>query len=325
MQHLDVPVAQQGLFSGLAIPVILDHLTSLGITAIEFLPVQAFLDESHLLKQGFTNYWGDNTVGFVAPEPRYLSEGGVLDFQTMVRRLHDAGIEVILDVVYNHTAEGSQLGPTLSFRSIDNASYYRFNPENRRYYVNAAGCGNALNMTHPRVLQAVMDRLRYWVEVMRVDGFRFDLASLLGRESYDFDPHDRFFDAIRQDPALARTKLIVEPWDIGPDGYQLGGFRSGLAEWNDRYRDDHDANRSWNHGAEGPTDDPEIQQLRARQQRNMQATLLLLQGTPMLLADGELSNTQDGNNITYCQDNEFGSLPGRRMIQMSHRPAFGRW
>ena len=333
MAHPDVPVAQQGLFAGLAAPPILDHLTRLGITAIELLPVQAFLDEPHLLDKGLTNYWGYNTIGFFAPEPRYLGDGGILDFQSMVRRFHDAGIEVILDVVYNHTAEGNELGPTLSFRGIDNASYYRLHADNPRYYVNDTGCGNTLNMAHPRVLQMVLDSLRYWVEVMRVDGFRFDLASVLGRESYGFDPNSGFFDAIRQDPVLSTKKLIAEPWDIGPGGYQLGGFPPGFGEWNDRYRDTirrfwrgddgmlpdlarsllgssdlferrgrrlpfssvnfitshdgftlndlvsydhkhneangednhdgHDANHSWNHGAEGPSDDPVIQELRA--------------------------------------------------------------
>ncbi|MGI9433848.1 MAG: glycogen debranching protein GlgX, partial [Geminicoccaceae bacterium] len=328
MAHPYIPVAQQGLFSGLAAPAILDHLTKLGITAIELLPVQAFLDEPHLLEKGLTNYWGYNTIGFFAPEPRYLGDAGILDFQSMVRRFHDAGIEVILDVVYNHTAEGNELGPTISFRGIDNASYYRLQADNPRYYVNDTGCGNTLDLTHPRVLQMVTDSLRYWVQVMHVDGFRFDLATVLGRESYGFDPKSGFFDAIRQDPVLARKKLIAEPWDIGPGGYQLGGFPPGFAEWNDRYRDTvrrfwrgddgmlpdlarsllgssdlferqgrrpfssinfvtshdgftlgdlvsydhkhneangednrdgHDANDSWSHGTEGPSDDPAIQ------------------------------------------------------------------
>ena len=377
MAHPDVPVAHQGLFSGLASPAILDHLTDLGVTAIELLPVHAFLDEPHLLEKGLTNYWGYNTLGFFAPEPRYLGRGGILDFQSMVRRFHEAGIEVILDVVYNHTAEGSELGPTLSFRGIDNASYYRLQADNPRYYVNDTGCGNTLNMTHPRVVQMVIDSLRYWVEVMQVDGFRFDLASVLGRETYGFDVNSGFFDAIRQDPVLSTKKLIAEPWDIGPGGYQLGGFPPGFSEWNDRYRDTirrfwrgdsdmlpglarsllgssdfferrgrrpsasinfvtshdgftlndlvsydykhneangednrdgHGANHSWNHGAEGPTDDPEINELRARQQRNMLATLLFSQGTPMLLAGDELGNSQAGNNNAYCQDNEIGWL-----------------
>lgn len=375
MLHPDVPIARQGLFSGLATPPILDHLTRLGVTAIELLPIQAFLDEPHLIEKGLANYWGYNTIGFFAPEPRYLGEGGILDFQLMVSRFHDAGIEVILDVVYNHTAEGSELGPTLSFRGIDNASYYRLQAENPRYYVNDTGTGNTLNLTHPRVLQMVMDSLRYWVEVMHVDGFRFDLASVLGRETCGFDANGGFFDAVRQDPVLSAKKLIAEPWDIGPGGYQLGSFPPGFAEWNDRYRDTikrfwrgddgmlpdlacallgssdlfehrgrkpfasinfvtshdgftlsdlvsydhkhneangednrdgHDANYSWNHGVEGPSDDPVIQELRARQQRNMLATLLLSQGTPMLLAGDEASNSQAGNNNAYCQDNDIG-------------------
>ncbi len=379
MTQQGVPVAQQGLFSGLATPAILKHLTRLGITAIELLPVQTFLDEPHLLDKGLTNYWGYNTIGFFAPEPRYLGDGGIRDFQSMVRRFHDAGIEVILDVVYNHTAEGNELGPTLSFRGIDNASYYRLQADNPRYYVNDTGCGNTLDLTHPRVLQMVMDSLRYWVEVMHVDGFRFDLAPVLGRESHGFDPNSGFFDAIRQDPMLARKKLIAEPWDVGPGGYQLGGFPPGFAEWNDRYRDTvrrfwrgddgmlpdlarsllgssdlfgrrgrqpfasinfvtshdgftlndlvsydhkhneangednrdgHDANHSWNHGAEGASDDLVIQELRARQQRNMLATLLFSQGTPMLLAGDEFSNSQAGNNNAYCQDNETSWLTG---------------
>ena len=375
MQHPEVPMAQQGLFSGLATPPILDHLTKLGVTAIELLPVQAFLDEPHLLNKGLVNYWGYNTIGFFAPEPRYLGNGGIIDFQSMVRRFHDAGIEVLLDVVYNHTAEGNELGPTLSFRGIDNASYYRLQADNPRYYVNDTGCGNTLDLSHPRVLQMVMDSLRYWVEVMHVDGFRFDLATVLGRESYGFDPNGGFFDALRQDPVLSRVKLIAEPWDVGPGGYQLGGFPPGFAEWNDRYRDGirrfwrgddgmlphlahslmgssdlferqgrrpfasvnfitshdgftlddlvsydhkhneangegngdgHHANHSWNHGAEGPSDDLEIVALRARQKRNMLATLLFSQGTPMLLGGDELGNSQAGNNNAYCQDNEIG-------------------
>ncbi len=202
MAQSEVIPSQRGLFSGMAAPATLDHLAKLGITAVEFLPVHAFLDEAHLLEKGLTNYWGYNTIGFFAPEPRYLGSGGIRDFQSMVKRFHDAGIEVILDVVYNHTAEGNELGPTLSFRGIDNASYYRLQSDNPRYYVNDTGCGNTLDLTHPRVLQMVMDSLRYWVEVMHVDGFRFDLATVLGRESEGFDPYSGFFDAIRQDPVL---------------------------------------------------------------------------------------------------------------------------
>ncbi|MEZ5931906.1 MAG: glycogen debranching protein GlgX [Alphaproteobacteria bacterium] len=384
MLHPDIPVAARGLFTSLTAPPVLDHLVKLGVTAIELLPVHAFFDEPHLLDQGLSNYWGYNSIGFFAPEPRYLGPGGLRDFQAMVHRLHDAGIEVILDVVYNHTAEGNELGPTFSFRGIDNLSYYRLQADNRRYYVNDTGTGNTLDLTHPRVLQMVMDSLRYWAEVMRVDGFRFDLASVLGRESYGFDPHGGFLDAVRQDPVLSTKKLIAEPWDIGPGGYQLGNFPPGWSEWNDRYRDTvrrfwrgddamlpelarsllgssdlferrgrtafasvnfitshdgftlqdlvsydsrhnlanrennrdgHSANHSWNHGVEGPSDDPEILTLRARQKRNMLATLLLSQGTPMLLAGDEFGNSQRGNNNAYCQDNAIGWLTWPRADQ----------
>jgi glycogen operon protein len=377
MQHPDIPVAARGLFTSLTSPPILDHLVKLGITAIELLPVHAFIDEPHLLHQGLSNYWGYNSIGFFAPEPRYLGPGGIRNFQSMVHRLHDAGIEVILDVVYNHTAEGNEQGPTLAFRGIDNASYYRLQADDRRFYVNDTGCGNTLDLTHPRVLQMVMDSLRYWAETMHVDGFRFDLATVLGRESYGFDPHGGFLDAVRQDPVLSTKKLIAEPWDVGPGGYQLGNFPPGWSEWNDRYRDvvrrfwrgddamlpdlakcllgssdrferrgrksfasvnfitshdgftlqdlvsydrkrnlangednrdGHSANHSWNHGAEGSSDDPDILTLRARQKRNMLATLLLSQGLPMLLAGDEFGNSQGGNNNAYCQDNRIGWL-----------------
>ncbi|MEL6963185.1 MAG: glycogen debranching protein GlgX [Pseudomonadota bacterium] len=377
MKQPDIPVAARGLFNSLTAPPMLDHLVGLGITALELLPVHAFLDEPHLLEKGLSNYWGYNSIGFFAPEPRYLGPGGIRDFQSMVHRLHDAGIEVILDVVYNHTAEGNELGPTLCFRGIDNVSYYRLQDDNPRYYVNDTGCGNTLNMTHPRVVQMVMDSLRYWVEVMHVDGFRFDLATVLGRETYGYDPHGGFLDAIRQDPVLSTKKLIAEPWDVGPGGYQLGNFPPGFSEWNDHYRDTirrfwrgddamlpdlartllgssnlfehrgrlpfaginfitshdgftledlvsydqkhndangegnrdgHDANHSWNHGIEGRSDDQEILKLRARQKRNMLATLLLSQGTPMLLAGDEIGNSQQGNNNAYCQDNDTGWL-----------------
>ena len=377
MQRDDIPVAARGLFTSLTAPPVLDHLIKLGVTAIELLPVHSFADEPHLLHQGLGNYWGYNSIGFFAPDYRYLGPGGIRDFQSTVRRLHDVGIEVLLDVVYNHTAEGNELGPTLSFRGIDNASYYRLRDDNPRYYINDTGTGNTLNMTHPRVVQMVMDSLRYWVEVMHVDGFRFDLASVLGRETYGFDPNSGFFDALRQDPVLSTKKLIAEPWDIGPGGYQLGNFPPGFSEWNDRYRDSvrrfwrgddgmlpdlarsllgssdlfdrrgrspfanvnfitshdgftlddlvsydqkhneangednrdgHSANYSWNHGVEGPTDDAEILELRARQKRNMLATVLLSQGTPMLLAGDEFGNSQNGNNNAYCQDNEISWL-----------------
>jgi glycogen operon protein len=373
MRHPGIPMAERGSFAAMASPPVLEHLTRLGITAVELLPVQAFFDEPHLIEQGLSNYWGYNSIGFFAPEPRYLGQGVIWEFQAMVRRFHTAGIEVILDVVYNHTAEGSELGPTLSFRGIDNASYYRLLPDNPRHYINDTGCGNTLNLSHPRVLQMVMDSLRYWVEVMHVDGFRFDLASTLAREDHGFDPGSGFLDAIRQDPVLSQVKLIAEPWDVGPGGYRLGGFPPGFSEWNDRYRDGirrfwrgddgmlpdlargllgsselfehrgrrtqssinyvtshdgfnlgdlvtynqkhneangegnrdgHDANHSWNHGIEGPTDDPAILAMRDRQKRNMLASMLLSQGTPMLLAGDEIGHSQGGNNNAYCQDND---------------------
>jgi glycogen operon protein len=239
MRHPDVPERQRGTFAGLSAPGVIRHLRELGVTAVELLPVHAFLDDRHLVERGLRNYWGYNTLGFFAPDPRYLSEPGSLsEFKTLVQHLHDAGIEVLLDVVYNHTAEGNQLGPTLSFRGIDNASYYRLLPDQPRYYQDFTGCGNALNLHHPRVLQMVMDSLRYWVEEMHVDGFRFDLATTLAREADGgFDSHSGFLDAIRQDPLLSGVKLIAEPWDVGAFGYQVGGFPPGWSEWNDRYRD----------------------------------------------------------------------------------------
>ncbi|MGE5545447.1 MAG: glycogen debranching protein GlgX [Solirubrobacterales bacterium] len=372
MLHPDVPARRRGTFAGLADPVTVDHLRSLGITAIELLPVHAFLDDRTLIDKGLRNYWGYNSIGFFALEPRYLASGRISEFKSMVRRLHDAGIEVILDVVYNHTAEGNHLGPTLSFRGIDNASYYKLVPDDPRYYWDSTGCGNTLDLSHPRVLQLVLDSLRYWVVEMHVDGFRFDLTASLAREGFHYDPGSAFFDAVRQDPVLSAVKLIAEPWDLGMGGYQVGGFPPGWSEWNGRYRDvvrrywkggagqvpelasritgsadifahryrrpwasvnfvtAHDGftlrdlvsfngkhneanleenrdgaddNESWNCGAEGPTDDPAILQLRQRQQRNMLATLLLSQGVPMLLAGDEIGNSQEGNNNAYCQDN----------------------
>ena len=236
MQREDVPPGWRGLFSGLTAPGLIDHLKRLGVTSIELLPIHAFIDDRQLVERGLRNYWGYNTIGFFAPEPRYSFDGGVSAFKTMVSRLHAAGIEVILDVVYNHTAEGNHLGPTLSFKGIDNACYYWLLPDKPRYYDDFTGCGNALNLTHPRVLQMVMDSLRYWVDACHVDGFRFDLASTLGRGSQGFDMRSPFFGAIRQDPALSRVKLIAEPWDIGLGGYQVGGFPSQWSEWNDKYR-----------------------------------------------------------------------------------------
>lgn len=377
MLHPAVPEPMRGSFLGLASPPMIDHMVKLGVTAVELLPVQAFIDERELAARGLGNYWGYNTIGFFAPEPRYMTQGAIWEFQTLVRRLHMAGIEVILDVVYNHTAEGGHLGPTLCFRGIDNASYYRLMPDDQRYYINDTGCGNTLNLSHPYVLQMVMDSLRYWVEVMHVDGFRFDLATTLAREEHGFAPEGGFFEAIRHDPVLSRVKLIAEPWDVGPGGYRLGAFPPGFSEWNDRYRDTlrqywrgdgevlpdlaprilgsadlfehrgrsaaaslnyvashdgftledavsyehkhneangednrdgHDANYSTNYGIEGPAGDADILALRARHKRNLLATLLLSQGTPMLLAGDEFGNSQGGNNNAYCQDNETGWL-----------------
>jgi isoamylase len=381
MRHPGVDPERRGTFAGLVSPPVIDYLVALGITSIELLPVHAFVDDRWLVQRGLRNYWGYNTIGFFAPEPRYLSDALVTDFKVAVKRLHDAGIEVILDVVYNHTGEGNHLGPTLSFRGIDNASYYRL-ASDKRFYSDTTGTGNALNLDHPRVLQLVMDSLRYWADEMHVDGFRFDLAPTLARAGGTFRHDGPFLSAVRQDPALSRRKLIAEPWDIGPDGYQLGNFPPGWAEWNGQYRDTvrrfwkgdtgvtgdkasrlagssdifakhgrrpwasvnfvtchdgftlqdlvsynekhndangegnkdgADANFSWNCGAEGATDDPEVAELRARQKRNLLATLFLSLGVPMLLAGDEIGHTQNGNNNAYCQDNpvswiEWGAI-----------------
>jgi isoamylase len=237
MRHPDVPPQYRGTFLGLAQPAVIDHLVKLGVTSVELLPVQAFMDERHLTEKGLRNFWGYNTLAYFACEPRYYGASPHGDFKTMVERLHEAGIEVILDVVYNHTAEGNQLGPTLSFKGIDNYSYYRLVPGQERWYENYSGCGNTLKLSHPRVLQMVMDSLRYWVEEMHVDGFRFDLAASLAREKSGFDGGSGFLDAVRQDPVLSKVKMIAEPWDIGGDGYRLGGFPPGWSEWNGQYRD----------------------------------------------------------------------------------------
>jgi isoamylase len=406
-RHPDVPETLRGTFAGLAAAPAIDHLRELGVTSVELMPVHAFLDDRYLVDRGMRNYWGYNTIGFFAPEARYVASGKVNEFKTMVRTLHSAGIEVLLDVVYNHTAEGNQLGPTLSFRGIDNASYYRLVAENARYYEDFTGCGNTLNLQHPRVLQMIMDSLRYWVTEMHVDGFRFDLASALARELHAVDRLGAFFDILRQDPTLSRVKLIAEPWDLGAGGYQVGNFPVGWAEWNDKYRDTmraywkgdggligefaqrltgssdlynrssrrpyasvnfvtahdgftlhdlvsyndkhneangednrdgHSHNLSWNHGAEGPTDDAAIVALREQQKRNLLATLLLSQGIPMLSAGDELGRTQAGNNNAYCQDNELSWLDwspdggGRALLRFVQRmvalrrdhPAFRR-
>jgi isoamylase len=377
MRHPEVPPALRGTYAGLASAPVIEYLKRLGITTVELMPVHAFVDDRHLVEKGLRNYWGYNTIGFFAPDSRYSASGKVNEFKTMVKTLHSAGIEVILDVVYNHTAEGSQLGPTLCFRGVDNASYYRLAHDNPRYYMDYTGCGNTLDMQHPRVLQLMMDSLRYWVTEMHVDGFRFDLAAALARELHEVERLGAFFDILRQDPVLSQVKLIAEPWDLGEGGYQVGNFPTGWAEWNDKYRDTmraywkgdggligefasrltgssdlygrsgrrphasvnfisahdgftlrdlvsfndkhneangeenrdgHNNNLSWNCGAEGPTQDPEINALRARQSRNLLATLLFSQGVPMLVAGDEIGRTQGGNNNAYCQDNEVSWL-----------------
>ncbi|MBI2289377.1 MAG: glycogen debranching protein GlgX [Betaproteobacteria bacterium] len=374
MQHPEVPPQLRGTYAGLASAPIIEHLRRLGVTTVELMPVHTLIDDRHLVQKGLRNYWGYNSIGFFAPDNRYGGQRPVSEFKTMVKTLHSSGIEVILDVVYNHTGEGDQMGPTLCFRGVDNASYYRLKPGEPRYYMDFTGCGNTLNMTHPRVLQLIMDSLRYWVTEMHVDGFRFDLASALARELHEVDRLGAFFDIICQDPVLNRVKLIAEPWDLGTGGYQVGNFPGGWAEWNDKYRDTmraywkgdggvigefamrltgssdlysrssrrpyasinfitahdgytltdlvsyndkhneangednrdgHDNNLSWNSGAEGATDDAQVNALRAQQKRNFIATLLLSQGVPMLSAGDEIGRTQRGNNNAYCQDNEI--------------------
>jgi isoamylase len=372
--HPAVPVKQRGTYKGLGTKEVIAYVKSLGVTSIELLPIHTFINDSHLLEHGLSNYWGYNSIGFFAPDPRYASEPEqcLREFKEMVARFHDAGLEVILDVVYNHTAEGNERGPTLSFKGIDNASYYRLLPDQKRFYVNDTGTGNTLNLSHPAVIQMVTDSLRYWVNELHVDGFRFDLGTILAREPAGFDNQSGFLKACNQDPVLRGVKLIAEPWDCGPGGYQVGSFPPGWAEWNDRYRDvvrdfwkgnaeagdiaqrlcasgdvfnhlgrrpsccvnfitAHDGftlndlvsfndkhndangegnrdgssdNRSWNCGVEGPSADPAVSSLRDRQIRNQLATLLLSQGTPMLLAGDEFRRTQHGNNNAYCQDNE---------------------
>ncbi len=375
MRHPSVPDELKGTFSGLMVDEVIQHIRSLGVSSVELLPIHAFVNDQHLLQKGMTNYWGYNSIAFFAPDPRYLAHGKIAEFKEMVAHMHHAGLEVILDVVYNHTAEGNELGPTLSMRGIDNASYYRLMPDDKRFYINDSGTGNTLDLSHPCVLQMVTDSLRYWATEMHVDGFRFDLATILGRYHDGFDERHSFLVACRQDPVLRQVKLIAEPWDCGPGGYQVGRFAPGWAEWNDKFRDTvrafwkgddgqladfaarmtasgnlfnqrgrrpyasvnfvtaHDGftlhdlvsyndkhnedndednqdgsndNRSWNHGVEGPTDDPEINALRLRQMRNFFATLLFAQGTPMVVAGDEFARTQHGNNNAYCQDSEIG-------------------
>jgi isoamylase len=379
--HPDVPEELRGTYAGLAHPAVTGHLTKLGVTAIELMPVHQFVHDSTLVEKGLRNYWGYNTLAFLAPHADYAATSRdeqnlgqqVQEFKSMVKAMHAAGIEVILDVVYNHTAEGNHLGPTLSFKGIDNPAYYRLVEDDPQYYMDYTGTGNSLNVRHPHSLQLIMDSLRYWVTEMHVDGFRFDLAAALAREFYDVDRLATFFELVQQDPIVSQVKLIAEPWDVGPGGYQVGNFPPQWTEWNGAYRDTvrdfwrgepslgefasrlagssdfyehsgrrpvasinfvtaHDGftlrdlvsynekhneangednndgeshNRSWNHGVEGPTDDPEVLALRAREQRNFIATLLLSQGVPMLLHGDELGRTQDGNNNTYAQDSEI--------------------
>jgi glycogen operon protein len=371
----EVPQALRGTYAGLGHPACIRYLRRLGITAIELMPVHQFVDDEHLQKRGLNNYWGYNTIGFFAPHHAYSSSGAhgqqVQEFKMMVREMHAAGIEVILDVVYNHTAEGNHRGPTLSFKGLDNASYYRLQPD-ARYYTDYTGTGNSFNVRNAHVLQLIMDSLRYWATEMRVDGFRFDLAPVLARELHEMDKLAAFFDLIHQDPVCRDSKLIAEPWDVGPGGYQVGNFPPLWTEWNGRFRDAvrdywrgentampqfasrltgssdlyqstgrrpyasinlvtaHDGftlrdlvsynekrneangeenrdgesnNRSWNCGIEGPCDEPMVENLRKRQQRNFFATLLLSQGVPMVVAGDELGRTQEGNNNAYCQDN----------------------
>jgi len=377
MVHPDVRNDLRGTYAGLASEPALEYLRSLSVTAIELLPIHHVADESFLPERGLRNYWGYSSIGYLAPHALYAATGRageqVREFKGMVKALHRAGIEVILDVVYNHTAEGNHLGPMLSFKGVDNRSYYRLMPDDPRFYMDFTGTGNSLNVVHPSVLRLIMDSLRYWVSECHVDGFRFDLASALARELYDVDRLSAFFDVIHQDPVLSQAKLIAEPWDVGPGGYQVGNFPVLWSEWNGLYRDvvrdfwrsqagvaalasrftgssdlyqadgrepfasinfvtAHDGftlrdlvsyngkhneanlednrdgtddNRSWNCGEEGETRDPEINALRARQQRNFLATLLLSQGTPMVLGGDEISRTQHGNNNAWCQDNEI--------------------
>ncbi|MFF5719446.1 glycogen debranching protein GlgX [Streptomyces buecherae] len=377
MRHPGLPDELRGTYAALAHPAVIEHLTELGVTTLELMPVHQFVQDHRLVDEGLANYWGYNTIGFFAPHNAYASWGDrgqqVLEFKSTVRALHAAGIEVILDVVYNHTAEGNHLGPTLSFRGLDNASYYRLG-EDPRTYTDTTGTGNSLLMRHPHVLQLIMDSLRYWVTEMRVDGFRFDLAATLARQFHEVDRLSSFFDLVQQDPVVSRVKLIAEPWDVGEGGYQVGNFPPLWTEWNGKYRDTvrdlwrgqprtlaefgsrltgssdlyqgdgrrplasinfvtcHDGftlrdlvsydrkhneangednrdgendNRSWNCGVEGESRDPAVRELRARQMRNLLATLLLSQGVPMLSHGDEFARTQHGNNNAYCQDNEL--------------------
>lgn len=395
--HPSIPPELRGTYAGLAHPVIIDHLNELNVTAVELMPVHQFLHDSRLLDLGLRNYWGYNTFGFFAPHHQYASTrqagSAVAEFKTMVRSLHEAGIEVILDVVYNHTAEGNHLGPTINFRGIDNTAYYRLMDHDLRFYKDFTGTGNSLNARHPHTLQLIMDSLRYWVIEMHVDGFRFDLASTLARELHDVDRLSAFFDLVQQDPVVSQVKLIAEPWDVGEGGYQVGNFPGLWTEWNGKYRDTvrdywrgepatlgefasrltgssdlyeatgrrpsasinfvtaHDGftlndlvsyndkhneangennrdgesyNRSWNCGVEGPTDDPDILALRARQMRNMWATLMVSQGTPMIAHGDEIGRTQYGNNNVYCQDSELSWMDWSLVDKNADLLAFSR-
>jgi isoamylase len=408
-RHPRVPEELRGTFAGLGHPAAIEHLTSLGITAVELLPIHQFIHEPHLLDRGLRNYWGYHSIGYFAPHGEYSSAGDagrqIIEFKQMVKALHAAGLEVILDVVYNHTGEGNHLGPLLSLKGIDNRAYYRVVEGDPRHYMDYTGTGNSLNMRHPHALQLVMDSLRYWVQEMHVDGFRFDLASTLARELYDVDRLSAFFDIIHQDPVLTAAKLIAEPWDIGEGGYQVGNFPVRWCEWNGKYRDTvrdywrgenqtlpefanrltgssdlyqndgrkpyasvnfvtaHDGftlrdlvsynekhneangeenrdgeshNRSWNCGAEGPTDDSGVNDCRARRTRSFLTTLLLSQGIPMILGGDEIGRTQRGNNNAYCQDSEISWIDWesadqglleftRRVVQLKRQhPVFQR-
>lgn len=376
--NMDVPPDIRGTYAGLAYPSVIEYLKKLGVTAIELMPIHQFVNDSFLQEKGLSNYWGYNTIGFFAPHNAYSSSGErgeqVNEFKSMVKAYHRAGMEVILDVVYNHTAEGNHMGPTLSFKGIDNASYYRLVEGDQQHYFDTTGTGNSLLMRSPHALQLITDSLRYWVTEMHVDGFRFDLAATLARQFQEVDKLSAFFDIVEQDPIISRVKLIAEPWDLGSGGYQVGGFPPRWSEWNGRYRDTvrdfwrsqpstlpefasrlmgssdlyqvngrrpvasvnfitaHDGftmndlvsynekhneangegnrdgesnNRSWNCGVEGPTNIPDVNDLRQRQMRNMFATLLFSQGIPMICGGDEVARTQQGNNNAYCQDNEI--------------------
>ncbi|KQP35088.1 glycogen debranching protein GlgX [Methylobacterium sp. Leaf100] len=370
--HPDVPEAARGTYAALAHPAIIEHLLKLGVTAVELLPIQAFADDRFLVDKGLVNFWGYSPLNYFAPDPRYRGPAGIGGLKAAIRELAAAEIEVFLDVVYNHTAEADHSGPTLSFRGIDNASYYKLDPSNLRREIDCTGCGNTLDLDHPRVMQLTLDSLRHWVTAYGVAGFRFDLATSLGRVPHDFSAKAAFFQAVAQDPVLSRVKMIAEPWDIGQGGYQLGAYPRGWSEWNDQFRDSvrgfwrgdpgvlskvtqglsgsreifaasgrtplasvnyaashdgftladvvayedkhnlangednrdgHGHNLTRNYGVEGPSDDPAILSVRARQKRNILATIFLAQGVPMLLMGDERSRSQNGNNNAYNQDN----------------------